>query len=111
MPASMQAEWPPGDCAPWSTQRREAMPGLCPGDSDRSRSWGNAGWVLRCPDALELSALVFRRPPEDTAVPIHDRPRVDAGIFHAFHDWITEIARALNRGVLPASYYALPEQI
>jgi hypothetical protein len=43
---------------------------------------------------------------------IHDWSRVDAGIFHAFHhDWITEIARALNRGLLPAAYYALPEQI
>ena len=34
-------------------------------------------------------------------MPIHDWARVDAGIFHAFHhDWITEIARALNRGLL-----------
>jgi hypothetical protein len=45
-------------------------------------------------------------------MPIHDWTRVDAGIFHAFHhDWITEIARALNRGLLPAGYYALPEQL
>src|SRR5947209_20581516 len=45
-------------------------------------------------------------------MPIHDWTRVDAGIFHAFHhDWITESARALNRGLLPATYYALPEQL
>jgi hypothetical protein len=45
-------------------------------------------------------------------MPVHDWTRVDAGIFHAFHhDWITEISRALNRGILPAEYYALPEQI
>jgi hypothetical protein len=45
-------------------------------------------------------------------MPVHDWTRVDAGIFHAFHhDWITDISRALNRGVLPPSYYALPEQI
>jgi hypothetical protein len=45
-------------------------------------------------------------------MPVHDWTRVDAGIFHAFHhDWITEISRALNRGLLPADYYALPEQI
>ncbi|MBI1831208.1 MAG: DUF4058 family protein [Planctomycetes bacterium] len=45
-------------------------------------------------------------------MPIHDWTRVDAGIFHAFHhDWISEIAHALNRGVLPEEYYALPEQI
>jgi hypothetical protein len=45
-------------------------------------------------------------------MPIHDWTRVDAGIFHAFHhDWITEISRALNRGLLPAAYYALPEQL
>jgi Protein of unknown function (DUF4058) len=44
-------------------------------------------------------------------MPMHDWTRVDAGIFHAFHhDWITEIARALNQGLLPAEYYALPEQ-
>jgi Protein of unknown function (DUF4058) len=45
-------------------------------------------------------------------MPIHDWTRVDAGIFHAFHhDWITDISRALNRGLLPAGYYALPEQL
>jgi hypothetical protein len=45
-------------------------------------------------------------------MPIHDWTRVDAGIFHAFHhDWITEMSRALNRGLLPPSYYALPEQL
>lgn len=44
-------------------------------------------------------------------MPIHDWTRVDAGIFHAFHHgWIEELARALNRGVLPSEYYALPEQ-
>src|SRR5262249_2970317 len=44
-------------------------------------------------------------------MPIHDWTRVEAGIFHAFHhDWITEIARALNRGLLPADYSALPER-
>lgn len=44
-------------------------------------------------------------------MPIHDWTRVDAGLFHAFHHgWIEELARALNRGVLPAEYFALPEQ-
>jgi hypothetical protein len=44
-------------------------------------------------------------------MPVHDWTRVDAGIFHAFHhEWITEIGRALNRGILPPEYYALPEQ-
>jgi hypothetical protein len=44
-------------------------------------------------------------------MPMHDWTRVEAGIFHAFHhDWITELARALNRGLLPEAYYALPEQ-
>jgi hypothetical protein len=43
---------------------------------------------------------------------IHDWARVDAGIFHAFHHgWIEELSRALNRGLLPEDYYALPEQI
>jgi hypothetical protein len=44
-------------------------------------------------------------------MPIHDWTLVDAGLFHAFHHgWIEELARALNRGVLPADYFALPEQ-
>lgn len=44
-------------------------------------------------------------------MPIHDWTRVKPGIFHAFHhDWITEIARALNRGIMPSNFYALPEQ-
>lgn len=45
-------------------------------------------------------------------MPVHDWTRVEGGIFYHFHhDWITEIARALNRGLLPAEYYALAEQI
>lgn len=45
-------------------------------------------------------------------MPVHDWTRVAADIFHAFHhDWITEVSRALNRGLLPSEYYALPEQI
>jgi hypothetical protein len=45
-------------------------------------------------------------------MPIHDWVRVDAGIFHDFHlSWIDEIKRALNRGLLPAGYYALAEQM
>jgi hypothetical protein len=44
-------------------------------------------------------------------MPIHDWTRVKAGIFHHFHhDWITEIARVLNRGILPGDYYALADQ-
>jgi hypothetical protein len=44
-------------------------------------------------------------------MPIHDWTRVDAGLFHAFHhDWITNLSRALNTGVLPPDYFALPEQ-
>ena len=44
-------------------------------------------------------------------MPIHDWTRVDAGLFHAFHhDWITILSRALNAGVLPPDYFALPEQ-
>jgi hypothetical protein len=45
-------------------------------------------------------------------MPIHDWRRVDAGIFHHFHlGWIHDLSQALNRGLLPADYYALAEQI
>jgi hypothetical protein len=44
-------------------------------------------------------------------MPVHDWTHVDAGIFHALrHGWIEELARALNRGLLPRDYYTLPEQ-
>jgi hypothetical protein len=45
-------------------------------------------------------------------MPIHDWTRVEAGIFQDFHStWMIEIKRVLNAGLLPASYYALAEQI
>src|SRR5262245_24846122 len=44
-------------------------------------------------------------------MPVHDWMRVEAGIFHDFHNaWLTEIRNALNDGVLPQGYYALTEQ-
>jgi len=48
---------------------------------------------------------------KEFAMPMHDWSRVHAGIFHHFHhSWIEEIARALNRGILPPDHYALAEQ-
>src|SRR5947207_657345 len=45
-------------------------------------------------------------------MPVHDWTRVDAGIFHHFHlEWIGDLSRVLNRGLLPPDYYALAEQI
>src|SRR5262249_47455734 len=45
-------------------------------------------------------------------MPIHDWARVNAGVFHHFHhEWISTTSRALNAGLLPPGYYALPEQI
>src|SRR5262245_17900192 len=44
-------------------------------------------------------------------MPIHDWTRVDAGLFHHFHqDWTIELCRALNAGVLPSGYTALTDQ-
>jgi hypothetical protein len=44
-------------------------------------------------------------------MPIHDWTRVPAGLFHHFHqDWTIEIARRLNRGLLPKGLSALVEQ-
>ncbi len=45
-------------------------------------------------------------------MPVHDWTRVDAGLFHAFHQsWTIALCNALNGGVLPAGYFALPEQV
>jgi hypothetical protein len=44
-------------------------------------------------------------------MPIHDWARVPAGLFHHFHqDWTIEIARRLNKGLLPKGLSALVEQ-
>jgi hypothetical protein len=44
-------------------------------------------------------------------MPIHDWTRVDAGLFHHFHqNWIPQLCTALNAGRLPAEYFALVEQ-
>jgi Protein of unknown function (DUF4058) len=44
-------------------------------------------------------------------MPIHDWTRVDAGIFHHFHQrWIGAITDVLNQRLLPRDYYALAEQ-
>ena len=44
-------------------------------------------------------------------MPIHDWSRVDAGVFHYFHQaWTIEISYALNGGKLPSGYFALAEQ-
>jgi hypothetical protein len=44
-------------------------------------------------------------------MPIHDWTRVDAGLFHDFHQrWSVILSNALNAGVLPPDYFALVEQ-
>jgi hypothetical protein len=44
-------------------------------------------------------------------MPVHDWTRVDAGLFHAFHQsWIIRLCDALNSDRLPSDYFALPEQ-
>ncbi len=45
-------------------------------------------------------------------MPIHDWTRVDAGVFHDFHQsWIISLRNALNDGLLPSDYYAMAEQV
>lgn len=45
-------------------------------------------------------------------MPIHDWSRVDAGIFHDFHQsWIIDVRNILNDGLLPDDFYALAEQV
>jgi hypothetical protein len=48
---------------------------------------------------------------EGSIMPMHDWTRVDAGVFHDFHNtWIGALRNALNRDVLPPGYYAMSEQ-
>ena len=44
-------------------------------------------------------------------MPIHDWTRVDAGLFHDFHQtWAVALRNRLNAGTLPSDYFALVEQ-
>src|SRR5438067_11399769 len=44
-------------------------------------------------------------------MPVHDWARVDANLFHDFHQtWTIAIRNALNGGLLPKGYSALVEQ-
>jgi hypothetical protein len=44
-------------------------------------------------------------------MPIHDWTRVDAGLFHDFHQsWTVALRNALNAGGLPPDYFALIEE-
>ena len=44
-------------------------------------------------------------------MPVHDWTRVDAGVFHDFHNvWIALLRIALNSGLLPKGFYAMSEQ-
>src|SRR5260370_623178 len=44
-------------------------------------------------------------------MPIHDWTKVDANLFHDFHQvWTIAIRNALNGGILPKGYSALVEQ-
>jgi Protein of unknown function (DUF4058) len=45
-------------------------------------------------------------------MPIHDWTRVEAGLFHHFHQrWIAALCDAFNAGRLPPGYFALAEQV
>jgi hypothetical protein len=47
----------------------------------------------------------------EDAMPIHDWTRVDAGLFHDFHQsWTVYLRNALNAGILPKNHFALIEQ-
>lgn len=44
-------------------------------------------------------------------MPVHDWTKVDAGMFHDFHnEWLVSIKHALNHGILPPEYYAVNDQ-
>jgi hypothetical protein len=60
---------------------------------------------------METEAACRRLKSEVTSMPIHDWTRVDAGIFHHFHQrWVVAITDVLNESLLPQQYYALTEQ-
>jgi hypothetical protein len=66
---------------------------------------------LELEPSYEETCRILRIAPEGGVMPIHDWTRVDAGLFHAFHQrWIGSLCDALNMGGLPPDYFALAEQ-
>jgi hypothetical protein len=50
--------------------------------------------------------------PGGNALPIHDWTRVDAGLFHDFHQgWTVALSNALNAGGLPPDYFSLIAEV
>jgi hypothetical protein len=91
--------------------RRQASPAPTAEHGHRSGEHRVTWKGYRLFRSIMTSIRLSARGGEVSAMPVHDWTRVDAGIFHHFHHgWIEEIARALNRGILPADYYALAEQ-
>src|SRR4051794_33466376 len=55
--------------------------------------------------------IEWPRRQSEILMPVHDWTLVEDGIFHGFHTWwIGQIGSALNSGLLPRDYYAMPEQ-
>lgn len=94
----------------WIAEIRNALNGgILPADyyaqAEQSELGGSNRWIGIMPGEYDKRAAL------EEAMPMHDWTRVEAGIFHAFHhNWIAQMAQALNSGLLPDDYYALPEQ-
>src|SRR6188768_2527096 len=58
-----------------------------------------------------IGVVEWQKLPGRPIMPMHDWTRVDAGIFHDFHqEWAVSIKHTLNGGLLPKKYFALIEQ-
>jgi Protein of unknown function (DUF4058) len=68
-----------------------------------------AGVYLGIPHRLDRAVVSCR---QEAVMPIHDWTRVDAGLFHHFHErWIAALCDTLNGGLLPTGFVALADQV
>src|SRR5207249_10635168 len=75
------------------------------------RTFRKTPWMKAWVGRYNRRGGLFATPLEGNTMPIHDWTRVDANLFHDFHQtWTIAIRNAMNGGLLPKGYSALVEQ-
>src|SRR4051794_39558080 len=76
---------------------------------NRGGTHGRTAGIVAAPDAI----VSGNRPvaEEEQPMPVHDWTRVEAGVFHDFHNcWLADLRNRLNGSILPEGHYAMTEQ-
>src|SRR5205814_2220323 len=97
----------PAPCGPGGPRRRSRRlrENSCPEGN------GQDSWLKLRPDGYNRRRGMFTILREKNTMPIHNWARVEANLFHHFHQaWTMTISNVLNGGLLPNGFSALVEQ-